>query len=199
MIALIKRKNMNKQLFGLAIGAAVFLTGCIATSIHPFYTSKDVVFEPGLLGQWTNTEANQRWAFQRAGAEAYHLIYVSEEGKTNLATAHLFKLNGQSFLDFVSAEPECEVLPPPAPSHFLLRVTQLAPSVKLALLNHDWLKNSLEKDPKLLRHALVGDKPDDTRVVLTGETPELQQFLRAHLETAQAWQDPFELKRASAR
>ena len=185
---------MKKLLFALAGVVTALLTGCIVTSIHPFYTSKDVVFEPALLGQWTNTDGEQYWTFQREQTNAYHLTYISE-GKTNVSTVHLFKLSGQQFLDFVSADPECDALPPAIPSHMLLRVTQLTPTVRLSLLNHDWLKAAVEKDPKLLGHAMIGNKPDDQRVVLTADTAELQQFLRAHLDRAEAWQDPFELKR----
>jgi hypothetical protein len=64
-------------------------------------------------------------------------------------------------------------------------------------MNHDWLKTLLEKDPKALRHILVGPKPDDRRVVLIAETSELQQFLSKNLKTEEAWKDTFELKRAA--
>ena len=186
---------MKKQMFVLASIVTLLLAGCVVTSVHPFYTTKDLSYEPALLGQWTNTTANEHWTFQKEGSDAYHLVYVSEEGKTNLATVHLFKLGSQPFLDFFSADADCPVLPPAIPSHLLLRVTQLSPTVRLSLLNHDWLQAALEKDPKLLRHAMVGGKPDDQRVVLTADIAELQQFLRAHLDTPQAWQEPFELKR----
>lgn len=189
---------MKKQMFVLTGIVTLLLTGCVVTSIHPFYTAKDVAYEPALLGQWTNTSGDEQWTFQKEGSDAYHLIYVSE-GKTNLATVHLFKLGGQAFLDFVSADADCAVLPPAIPSHMLLRVTQLAPAVRLSVLKNDWLKAALEKDPKLLRHAMIGDKPDDQRVVLTGDTAELQQFLRPHLETQEAWQEPLELKRVGTR
>ena len=186
---------MKKQMLMLTGIVTVLLTGCIVTSIHPFYTSKDVVFEAALLGHWTNTSSDERWTFQKEGSDAYHLVYVSEEGKTNILTAHFFKLGSQAYLDFFSAESDCPVMPPAVPSHLLLRVNQLAPTVRLLPLKHDWLKAALEKDPKLLRHAMIGDKPDDQRVVLTAETAELQQFLRAHVDSPEAWDQPIELKR----
>ena len=85
--------------------------------------------------------------------------------------------------------------PPPIPSHLLLRVSQLSPTVRMAPLNNDWLKALLEKEPKAIGHIMVADKPDDVRVALTADTAELQQFLLKHLDTEQAWKDPFDLKR----
>lgn len=184
---------MKKTMFALASG--LLLTGCVVTSVHPFYSRKDVSFEPSLVGQWTNTQSNESWSFAKQESDAYHLIYVSD-GKTNLATAHFFKLNSQSFLDFVSADSECEVLPPPVPSHLLLRVTKISPTLRLAPLNHDWLKGLIEKNPKILHHEWVDGKADDGRVVLTGETEELQQFLSKNLNSEDAWKDSFELQRA---
>jgi hypothetical protein len=177
-----------------ALVAGGLLTGCVVTSVHPFYTRNDAAFEPSLLGQWTNTQqAGESWTFRKEQPDSYHLTYVSD-GKTNLCSVYLFKLDGQRFLDVASLEGDCELLPPPAPTHLLLRIEQLTPTARLAPLNHDWLKGLLEKEPKALRHAMLGQKPDDRRVVLTAETPELQEFLKKHLKTADAWHDPLELK-----
>jgi hypothetical protein len=99
---------MKKQAYVLAAATAILLTGCVVTSVHPYYTAKDLVFEPSLVGQWTKTQSDEFWTFQKEGNDSYNLTYVSG-GKTNLARAHLFKLNGQMFLDFVSLDPECEV------------------------------------------------------------------------------------------
>jgi len=189
---------MKRQTIALAASAVMLLTGCIVTSVHPYFSPKDAVYDPALLGQWTNTQSEERWVFQKAGSNAYNLTFISD-GKTNLANVQLFKLNGQMFLDFVSADSECDVFPPPVPSHFLLRAHQLAPTIRLAPLNNDWLKALLERNPKALRHILIGDKADDRSVVLTAETQELQQFLRAHLDSEDAWKDSFELRRVAAQ
>ncbi len=185
---------MKKQISVLAVAAAIFLTGCVVTSLHPYYTSKEVIFEPGLVGSWTNTQqSDEHWTFQKE-KNSYHLTCVSG-GKTNLIQVYLFKLSGQMFLDFATLDLDCDVMPPPIPSHLLLRVFQLSPSVRMALLNNDWLKALLEKNPKTIHHEMIGDKPDDRRVVFTADTAELQQFLAKQLNTDEAWQDSFELKR----
>lgn len=171
------------------------MTGCLVTSVHPYYTSKDIFFQPTLLGQWTNTtEAKERWTFEKLGQHSYKLVYVSGGNPATLEV-QLFRLGGETFLDLASLEKQCDVAPPPVPSHLLLRVLALSPSVRLAPLNNDWLKGLLEREPKTLPHILVGEKSDDMRVVLTADTAELQQFVLKNLNATEAWQDAFELKR----
>jgi hypothetical protein len=114
--------------------------------------------------------------------------------------AHFFKLGENSFLDMFSAQEIPDVQPPPIPSHFLLRVFQVKPAPRMAALNYDWLQNLLAKDPAALRHYVITNEnnADDTRLVLTAETADLQQFILKHLKTEGAWKDDFELKRDSS-
>jgi hypothetical protein len=189
---------MKKQLFAAIAGGATILTGCVLTSVHPFYTTNDLVFETSLVGQWTNTQSNERWTFEKQGASSYLLTYA-EGDNSSIAQAHLFRLSGQLFLDVAGQEQDWKTVPPPVPSHLLLKVTQLTPAVQMVPLNHDWVKALLEKQPGALHHTLVtGPKPDDVRVVLTGDTTELQAFLKTNLKNEEAWKDGFELKRDQA-
>lgn len=188
---------MKKLTFALMTAGAAVLTGCLVTSVYPFHTEKDLAFEPGLVGDWTNVkEAGDHWKFEKEGSNAYRLTYSSGD-KTNVVQAHLFKLRGESFLDLFTPEGNDQIQPPPIPSHFLLRVFQLQPAVRMASLDYDWLKETLAANPKALRHHVIklGDKPDDERIVLTADTAELQMFVINHLKTKEAWKDDFELKR----
>ena len=188
-----------KKLILPLLSLAVVLTGCLVTSVYPFYTQKDLAFEPGLVGDWTNSKAScEHWKFEPAGENAYQLTYTSD-GKTSVMAARLFKLGSQAFLDLFTNETKDDSQPPPIPSHFLMRADQLAPTVKLAPLNYDWLKEFLAKDPKALRHHLIpdNDKKEDSRLVLTADTAELQQFILKHLKTGEAWAEGLELSRAS--
>ncbi|HZR21617.1 MAG TPA: hypothetical protein VFE51_30320 [Verrucomicrobiae bacterium] len=187
---------MKKPIAGFLVGTAALLAGCIVTSVHPFYTAKDVSYDPAFLGQWTNTQSPERWTFTKEGDNSYQLTYFSGTAgeKTNVARACLFKVNDARFLDFMGKDQDCDVMPPAIPSHFLLRVFQVTPTLKMAALNHDWLRTVLDNNPKLLRHEMLGEK-DDRRVVLTASTAELQEFLTKNLGTDEAWKDSFELKR----
>ena len=188
---------MKRQWLALMLGTSVFLGGCVVTSLHPYYTSKDTAYDPSLVGHWTNVQdAKETWTFEKLAEDSYKLSYFSggADDKTNTARGYLFKLNDARFLDFVALDQNCDMMPPPIPSHFLLRVYQVTPTLRMAPINNDWLRALLEKDPRLVRHELIGEK-DDRRVVFTAETTELQDFLRKHLGTEDAWKDSFDLKR----
>src|SRR6266704_1494547 len=57
---------MKKLIALLLVSGAALLTGCLVTSVYPFYQQKDLAFEPALLGDWTNPkEAGEHWKFER--------------------------------------------------------------------------------------------------------------------------------------
>lgn len=177
-------------------GLALLFSGCLVISVYPYYSEKDLTFEPGLLGSWTKiADQPEHWKFEKSDANGYQLT-VSDNSNTNVMQAHLFKLQGQSFLDLFAPDANTDVQPPPIPSHLLLRVTALSPNVKLAALDHGWLRDLLMKNPKALRHEIpkTKDKPEDRPIVLTADTAELQAFLIKNFETKEAWTDPIELK-----
>src|SRR5947207_1835467 len=118
-------------------GCAVMLAGCLVTSVYPFYRAKDVTFEPALAGSWTNvSEAQEQWQFAAVNTNSYRLTYVTKDA-TNVMDATLFRLQGRLFLDLFSSEMN-EQAPPPVPSHFLFRMIQIKPTVKMAPMDYEW-------------------------------------------------------------
>jgi hypothetical protein len=187
---------MKKIAFSLAaVGLA--LTGCVVTSLHPFYLEKDLVSGAPLVGHWTNTnEAGEHWIFESDGDNSLKLTCISKD-ETNLVATHVFKLGQDTFLDLFPHKQDAPGFPPAIPSHLLIRVDQLQPTLKMSFLNHDWLMKLVQQQPKTIAHVLYreGEKGDNYRVVLTAETAELQSFVRKHLKNAEAWQDGSELRR----
>jgi hypothetical protein len=188
---------MKTKITLLLAGLAGLLTGCIVTSVCPFYGEKDVVFEPALLGDWQMDDAT--WKFTKEGEKNYRVTYT-ENGKSSVMDGHAFKLKGVLFLDLGGQTTEEEVLPA-IPAHLLLRVETTQPVLKLAPLNLEWLNGVLEQNPKALRHHRIrGEQPDhSSRLVLTADTEELQAFITKHLDTKEAWKDGLELKRPDKR
>jgi hypothetical protein len=45
-----KEDTMKRIIFRCLIPVAALLAGCVVTSVYPFYTQKDLVFEPALVG-----------------------------------------------------------------------------------------------------------------------------------------------------
>src|SRR4051794_13228612 len=96
---------MKKTLL-LAGAAALALTGCIVTSVHPFYTRHDLIFEDRVVGAWSTTnEAPGSWTFERAEGGRYTLRAISGN-ETNTMRASLFKLNRHVYFDLFSAAGE---------------------------------------------------------------------------------------------
>jgi hypothetical protein len=97
------------------LGMAVFLTGCLVVpSLHPFYTDKDVVFEPALVGSWQEYQVEsgapppaipQVWAFSKnegtdRAPNGYDLS-VSVKDYTASYQAYLVKVGDSLFLDLL--------------------------------------------------------------------------------------------------
>jgi hypothetical protein len=195
-----EKKTMKTTKLGILAAAAALLGGCVVTSVYPFYFEKDLAFEPALLGAWQKAgQPDEHWKFERDKANGYRLTVVSE-GKPSMVQGHLFKLQGQTFLDLTAAGSKEDVQPEPVPTHLLVRVERLAPKMKLAGLNYGWLSELLAADPKAVRHVVIktGDHPEDRRIVLTADTAELQQFVLKHLKTEGAWDAVVELEAAKA-
>src|SRR5437588_513784 len=110
---------------------AAMLTGCVVTSVYPFYQDKDLAFEPALLGKWQDKDQpDERWNFEQERTDTYQLTYSSGTNRY-VMQARLFKLSGESFLDLFNAELSEQLQPPPIPAHSLLQVFQVHPIEKL--------------------------------------------------------------------
>jgi hypothetical protein len=182
---------MKKRNLIAVAAAAILLAACIP-SVNPFYTDKDVVFDPHLIGEWQETgKTNQPevWKFEQATNNAYKLTVV-EEGKSGEFSAHLFKLKQGQFLDLIPTD--CNYATNQAdlvglsmfPGHLLMRVGQIEPELKLGVCNYEWLEKYLEKNPKTIAHHMEGGL-----IVLTADTGDLQKFILKHLGTNELFKD----------
>lgn len=188
-----------KTTLKLATGLALLtlLAGCVVTSVYPFYTAKDVVFDPALVGVWaeagSTNAANEHWQFEKAEGQAYKLTVQEKEKRTEFDT-HLFKLQGRLFLDLCPRErPENSL-----PLHYLLKVTRLGSTLEFNLLDYGWVKQLVEKNPKAIRHVVVPKKlgeSGDGDLILTADTAELQRFILKHEKTEGAFGDSAVLNR----
>jgi hypothetical protein len=172
---------------GLALSA--LFAGCVATSVYPFYTAKDVIFEPALVGTWgepgSTNATNEQWRFEKAEGQAYKLTVQEKEKPSEFDTC-LFKLKGVLFLDLCPRERPDNSLP----LHYLLKVNRLGPSLEVSLLDYDWLTKLIEKNPRAVRHIIVPKKlgeSDGGNLVLTADTAELQKFIVKHMNSEEAF------------
>jgi hypothetical protein len=187
---------MKKRTLITIAATGILLAACIP-SVHRYYTEKDVVFDPKLLGEWQEkdkAEEPQIWKFEASKDKAYSLTVMEKEGKRGEFEAHLFKLKQDYFLDIVATEIGTNVsdliTASLIPGHLLLRVPQIGTELKLAMFDFDWFEKYLKEHPKSLAHYVEND-----RIVLTAETADLQSFVLKHLGESELFPKPGEMVR----
>src|SRR6267378_3735749 len=198
-----------KTAFLLMMATALLFAGCIVTSINPLYTEKDLVFDPALVGTWSEGEGKGTWALEKAGEKKYKLLHTDEKGRTGEFAAHLVKLGKYQFLDLYLLDPgekeewQINELASLAiimrPGHLFFKVSQIQPALQVSALSEDWLNKLLEKEPKAIQHEQIkfgSDNTNDFRNVLTANTQDLQKFILKYADSKEAFGDePTELKR----
>jgi len=178
---------------------AVFLTACdlslnftCISSVFPFYTDKDTVFEPQLLGTWQDKDQTndvEEWTFEQTTNKSYQFTIVGDN-KTAKFDAHLFRLGQSQFLDLTPSECKYDAKQSEMvalfliPGHLVLQVEQIAPDLKMAWLNFDWLESFITNNPAALAHQKESD-----RLILIADTPALQKFLLEHANTNELFSD----------
>ena len=174
----------------------LFLAGCVVTSIYPYYTDKDLVFDQAMLGNWVEAgqtnESSEHVRFEAMGTNGYWAT-VFGDSETNSFEVHLFRLNAQLFVDSFPTNRSLDFVP----VHQVSKVTQIGPEIETANLNYDWLAKLLEKNPRTIRHMVLRDNPGDEhgRIVLTADTKELQRFILKNVNNTNAWNEPSQFKR----
>lgn len=175
------------------------LSGCIVLSVYPFYTAKDLIFDSGLVGQWSKVNGNNEfWQFADAGGKFYRLT-TTDDQSTNVLEAHLFQLKKYQFLDLITTNRDQFQMP----MHLISKVSRNDDSMTLKFLDYGWLADLIDTNPAVLRHVVVPNNPDNTNdgnmVYLTADTKDLQKFLLSHAEDTNAFNanSTIELKRVS--
>ena len=187
------RKHL--QIAGLL--GLVVLAGCIP-SVHSLYNERDVVFEPALLGEWTNESSSNTLTFTQKGAKSYNLVFRGEGGAKAEFVAHLLKVGEWHFLDFYPLESaalqndfyKCNFLP----MHTFMRVREIEPGLRLEILKTDWLLEYLANNPEAIKHEKVKDS-----LMLTAKPAELQAFLLKHEKTEDAWAEGSSMTRKTEK
>ena len=188
--------------YPIVLAALCGITGCLPTSINPLYTDKDLVFDPALVGVWSEKEeSKETWSFEKAGEKEYKVLYTEDDGKTGQFEGHLLKIGDTRFLDLFPDESGIEEMKRGGfykvhflRTHSFLKVAQIEPALQLTALDLKWLREFLKTNPKAIRHEKIGEG-DDAQIVLTDSTPELQKFVQKLLKTAGAFGESNDLRR----
>ncbi len=179
------------------VSTVCFIVGCIP-SLHPLYTEKDLIFEKSLVGTWSDDSPDNTWAFSQSGENEYKLVFT-DDGKPGEFVVHLLKLKDKMFIDLYPVNPELKTdngfyKSHLIPAHTFMLVKQIEPTLQMAFLNPDKLKEIIAKDPKAVKHEKLGK--DDDMDIFTASTQELQDFIMKNIDTPDFFGQPSNLKKA---
>jgi hypothetical protein len=184
----------------------VVLGGCVPViSLHPLYTEKEVVVDSKLYGTWVDDPNSPKstWEFKQTDKpkNACILIFADEKGKKGLFVTHLVKLQDKLFLDIYPKELPWDTNDPNKmdwpynsffliPAHSFLKVDSIEPQLKLRLMLESDLEKLLKENPNQVEHTFVGD-----RLVLTGSTKNLQEFILKYSDDERVFNNQVTLSR----
>jgi len=156
---------------------AVVLGGCVQPSLHPLFTKDQVFFDPNLVGVWKAADSNETWHFSRfEDANGYKLVIMQKDGKQGTFVTGLGKLENNLFLDVYpveSGEKGIDLYQEHLlGTHSFMIVQQIAPTLKIAIVDSGKVDKIIKADPNIVRHEKV-----DEKIILTAETEELQKFI----------------------
>jgi hypothetical protein len=185
---------------------AVVVGGCVPViSLHPLYTEKDVILDKKLYGTWVSdsNDSKTTWEFKNIDEpkNAYKLIFTDEKGKKGSFVAHLVKLQSRLFLDIFPSELPWDTEDPNKmdwpynsffliPAHTFLKVDSVEPQLKLRLILESNMEELLKENPSAVEHTSIGD-----RLVLTGSTKKLQEFVLKYADDERVFTDQLNLSR----
>jgi hypothetical protein len=185
---------------------AVILSGCVPViSLHSLYTEDDVVLDKKLYGTWVDDANSPKttWEFKSIDEpkHAYKLIFTDEEGQKGSFVAHLVKLQDRLFLDIFPSELPWEQEDPNKidwpyntlfliPAHTFVKIDSIEPQLKLRLTLETDMKDLLKENPNAVKHTSVRD-----RIVITGSTKELQEFVLKYADDKRLFTDQVTLSR----
>ncbi|MBI3005004.1 MAG: hypothetical protein HYY49_06260 [Ignavibacteriales bacterium] len=170
--------------------AAFIVSGCLR-SLHPLYSDKTLVFDQNLVGSWVDQDSSM-WTFIQTGQKSYELVYT-EKGSPGRFKAHLVKLGKFVFLDLFPEEPVLQngfYKFHLVPVHSILRVWIEENTLRMAMLDHDWFKNQVDKKKVKLAHEHRGNE-----IILTAATDDLQKFVVKYANDPKAFPEPGELRK----
>jgi hypothetical protein len=168
---------------------AVALGGCAppVQSVYPLFSKNELIFDSNLVGLWKATDSNMTAQFSQIEDQnackinAYKLIIVGTENDGNQGNflAGLGELQGNLFLEIY---PDTSHTYDNQESGFhkqhllgmysFMRIEQIDPNLKIALMDYDKVSKIIKADPNVLRHEFANDK-----LILTASTEDLQEFV----------------------
>ena len=197
---------MKKFILAAGLGLIlVFLNGCL-TTLHPIFTEKDLVFDPRLVGKWSNTEdastatyrpANESelkslsTALQRNASRIYLREERDAQGKLKSKQyAFLVKLGKYYYMDFYPAGLKGNRMQDEffathfVPMHSIYRIRfKNSHSFDIQQLDAKYLETLIRNKKIRIKHEVT----EDGGYVITAPTEELQKYIVKYSDIPEAY------------
>lgn len=183
---------MKKALVSLTILTMLAMSSCLVSSLHPFFKSKDKVYDPAMLGSWIDGDSciwtieknmiSEEFMGPERADSTYRITYYEEEGMIGMFTGTLFRLKGNLYVDFYPDPNEDHHLSDFTsmhhfPTHTLARIGLDSEGIMLYWYGEEWLTDLFEQNRIRIKHETIEIGADFTRHVLTAPTDDLQKFI----------------------
>ena len=185
---------MKKSRIIIAILIFATMSGCLVSSLHPFYKKEDKYFEESMIGTWIDGDSCI-WTIQpnlvshgfmeaEVHDSSYKITYYEEENMVSILQGTLFQLNRVAYVDFLPHPNEDHHRADMTswhhvPVHTLARVQYNKDSILIYWYGDEWLNELLEQNRIRIKHETV-DLADYDRQLLTADTDELQKFIKKY-------------------
>lgn len=168
------------------------LSSCLVSSLHPFYKSKDKIYDPVMEGAWIDSDSSI-WVIEKNMVSdgfmqpeypdtSYRMTYYEEQDKIGLFIGTLFELRGLRYVDVYPDpdEDQCKsdlVGMHQFPTHSLARIRVDRDSIMIYWYGDEWLNDLFEQNRIRIKHETVKFSRDYERQLLTAPTEDLQKFI----------------------
>ncbi len=185
------------------VGVILCMNSCLVTTLNPIYTSKDLVFNTQILGDWIGGKII--WTFIKDDNNSYSLSYKEcddpinnpeEYSSCTLAEfkTHLVELNDEYYMNFLPTNfmnTENTFIRTHIKSmNSFVKVEVDEEMLRVSLFNTQWFESYIEENPKEIDFV-----KHEEGVIITATTEELQKFIKKHASDPEVFINPTQLKR----
>lgn len=182
----------------LLLLAAVWIGGCTcAGSLRPLESDEPPTFAPDLTGKWVSTEngseEKEYFFVEGAGDYTYRVRNLKEdEMLENVYELSLVQVGSYTFFDvgFKEVKNDRESKDATAlgvlPIHFIGRIWMDGGTLRLGLLDFDWMKK-MTSSGQLKLPYVEHHEGDEHLIFLTAESDQLREFVRQYAEDPEAF------------
>jgi len=174
------------------------MTGCLVSSLHPFYKTKDKIFDKALVGNWIDKDSSI-WVIRSHMVSegfmsdkpdrpdsTYSITYYESKDDISYLQGTLFMLNGQRYVDFFPL-PDADHCSSDmtafhhVPVHTLARMQFKQDTVMLFWFGEEWMNDLFENNRIRIAHEKVQFNSIYESNILTAETDDLQKFILKYM------------------